>query len=162
MTTVSRPITNIRVLSPSRKRRRAGDIFALQVRDGEYLFGRLVSTEARVGGFPNCHLIYIYKTVSSDKKNIPELKVSDILLPPIAINQKPWTLGYFECVGYRPLQKSDLLDRHCFFDGNKYFDERGEEIPRPHSEPISEDALHSYRSFDDVLSIALELPLAAA
>jgi hypothetical protein len=38
--------TNLRVLRPSRKKVRAGDVFAMQMPDDLYLFGRLISTDA--------------------------------------------------------------------------------------------------------------------
>jgi hypothetical protein len=38
--------TNLRVLRPSRKKVRAGDVFAMQMPDDLYLFGRVISTDA--------------------------------------------------------------------------------------------------------------------
>jgi hypothetical protein len=42
-------VVNLKLLRPSRKRLAAGDIFVMLPPDGKYLFGRVISTEARAG-----------------------------------------------------------------------------------------------------------------
>ena len=42
-------LANLRILTPSRKRLKVGDIFVMQVLDKGYLFGRLIRTDA-LGG----------------------------------------------------------------------------------------------------------------
>ncbi len=44
-----------------------GDIFALQARDNQYLFGRVIRTDARYGSLDELILIYIYRTFSPEK-----------------------------------------------------------------------------------------------
>lgn len=153
--------TNMRVLAPSRKSRTPGDVFALQLRDGEFIFGRLISTTARVGGFEGCHLIYIYRTATPTKTQIPSLDPHGLLVPPMATNQKPWTLGFFETVTHLPLVPArDVLSQHCFRDiRGRFFDDQSRELPEC-IEPCGEFGLHSYRTIDDAISKALGIPLA--
>jgi Immunity protein 26 len=155
------PKTNMRVLAPSRKRRAPGDVFAIQVRDREFIFGRLVSTTARVGGFEDCHLVYIYRATSPTKTEIPLLDPHDLLVPPMATNQKPWTLGFFEVISPQSfIPERDVLPQHCFRDTRgRFFDDKGRELPR-RFEPCGEFGLQSYRTIDDTISKALGLPLA--
>ena len=50
-------MTNLRVLKPSRKRLNAGDLLAMQLPDECYLFGRVITTEARIGPMDGVILI---------------------------------------------------------------------------------------------------------
>lgn len=119
--------TNLRVLRPSRKKPKAGEVFALQLVDGRYLFGRVISTEAIAGpSMGGAILIYVYRE-RSDQKELPEraeLRPDRLLVSPIMTNQQPWTKGYFETIENLPLDGDDVLSQHCFrrWDG-RYFDE---------------------------------------
>jgi hypothetical protein len=149
--------TNLRVLQPSRKKRRPGDVFVYVMPDGLFRFGRLISKDAKIGGFP-ATLVYFYKGESSAKFPVPDLAPANLLVPPLGTNQKPWTLGYFEVVESRPLTGADLLPVHCFRDSRGwYFDERGRRLAHP-IEPCGEYGLHSFRTIDDLLSDVLGFP----
>jgi hypothetical protein len=146
--------TNLRVLQPSRKKRRRGDVFVYQMPDDRFRFGRLISTDASIGGFP-ANLVYLYEAESNAKLPVPNLSPARVLVPPLGTNQKPWTLGYFEVVERQPLVQADLLPTHCFRDSRGwYFDERGHQLQHP-LEPCGEYALHSFRTIDDLLSDVL-------
>ncbi|MEZ5170672.1 MAG: immunity 26/phosphotriesterase HocA family protein [Acidimicrobiia bacterium] len=90
--------TNLQVLSPSRKKPKVGDVFALQLADGRYLFGRIISTDAMAGpSMGGAILIYVYRE-RSDQKALPkraELRPDRLLVSPIMTNQRPWTKGCF-------------------------------------------------------------------
>jgi hypothetical protein len=127
--------------------------------DGLYRFGRLVARNIAVGGFepsPVQHLVYFYRGESATKDVVPDLGNLDLLLPPLVVNQKPWTLGYFERVARVPITADQKLHTHCFRDAlrGRYFDETGAELASA-SEPCGEWALQSYRTVDDALSSAL-------
>ncbi|MCZ7627614.1 MAG: immunity 26/phosphotriesterase HocA family protein [Microthrixaceae bacterium] len=150
--------TNLQVLSPSRKKPKVGDVFALQLPDGRYLFGRVISTEAMAGpSMGGAILIYVYRE-RSDQKELPEraeLRPDRLLVSPIMTNQQPWTKGYFETIENLPVDGDDVLDQHCFrrWDG-RYFDEALNELPGP-IEPVGDYGVHSYRTIDDEISDAL-------
>lgn len=86
--------TNLLVLKPSRKRLVPGDIFALKPEGHPVYFGRVISTDARVGPFPGI-LIYIHNASSNVADDVPELRRESLLVPPLITNRLPWTKGYF-------------------------------------------------------------------
>jgi hypothetical protein len=149
----------MRVLKPSRKRLRPGDVFVLQP-DEQYLFGRVIKTGVIGGGFPNCILIYIYNARSASKE-IPlgsGLLPNRLLVPPITTNRLPWSRGYFELIARVPLEPSEVLEQHCFrSSGGKYYDEAGHQLAGP-VEPVGVWGVHSYRTIDDAVSDALGIP----
>jgi Immunity protein 26 len=155
--------TNLQVLGPSRKKPKAGDVFATQPPDGKYLFGRVIDTEAAIGPMKGCILIYLFQT-RSDSKEPPargELTPAKLLFPPVMTNQLPWSRGYFETIAHSPLEPGDVLEVHCFRRSNgQYFDEANNELPGP-VPPVGDWGLHSYRTIDDQISDALGFPRAA-
>jgi hypothetical protein len=108
--------TNLRVLQPSRKKLRAGDVFAMQMPDDLYLFGRVIGTDAVIGPMTGIILIYIFRTRSEVKAppRREDLRPDNLLVPPILINRLPWSRGYFETIDHRPLEQEDLLKQNCF------------------------------------------------
>jgi hypothetical protein len=147
--------TNLQVLAPSRRAIRPGDVFVFKPASMPFFFGRVIRTDATVGGFPNGILVYLYAVSSTDKTRVPELRRDELLLPPLATNRLPWSRGYFETVASRPLTESDVLPVHCFRSSTgRCFDEAGNPIEVP-VEPMGEFALQSYRSIDDLVSDAL-------
>lgn len=152
--------TNLKVLKPSRKPVRAGDVFVCQPDDSRFLFGRVIRTDVNVGGFPNGILVYIYNASSSKKGSVPKLDRDDLLLPPLATNRLPWSRGYFETVTTRPLTDADVLPVHCFRSSSgRCYDEMGNLMEAPVA-PVGDFALQSFRSIDDLISDALGIPKA--
>lgn len=156
---MSGPATNLRVLKPSRKRPRAGDVFVMQLPDDSYVFGRVISTAAMAGAsMPGAILIYVYQQ-RFDSKVVPgrsEVSRDRLLVAPMMTNRLPWSRGYFETVAHWPLEADDTLPQHCFLSAarGRYFDEKGNELAGP-VEPVGVYGLHSYRTIDDAVSTAL-------
>lgn len=152
---------NMVVLSRTRKRRVAGEIFVYQMRSEPsiFRFGRVIRTDARVGPMENVNLVYLYKNSSPSCSKIPELAPNNLLVPPEFINDLPWSKGYFQTVAVRELLPSDILEEHCFFwySRQRYVDEYGNEVPQ-HSTGVGQYALASYRTIDDRISDALGIP----
>ena len=158
---------NLRVLKRSRKKPRPGDVFVFQLKcqPGRYRFGRVIMTDASIGGFQNVILVYLYKATSSSKREIPHLSPRDLLIRPAGTNRLPWTRGYFETVAHEELRDEDRLPMHCFRSTVRggLFDERGrrlEKVVAPPGVPVGEYGLDSYRTIDDEVSEALGVPLA--
>jgi len=149
---------NMQVLKRSRKPPARGDIFAYRLRGHPFGFGRVIRLGTKIGGFEDVVLIYIYRAFSSDKNAIPELTKRDLLIPPLGINRRPWTMGYFETVAHRALDERDVLSVHCFRDevGRRYCDEFGRSLPK-RKKPCGLYALGSFRTVDAKLSMALGL-----
>jgi hypothetical protein len=151
------PAVNMIPLEKSRKRLKAGDIFVVQMRPGEYVFGRVISITAACLPMKDCLLLYFYRSFSDHKDKIPPLDCQDLLFPPVMTNRLGWSRGYFETVAHRPLEPGDVLE-HCFEHlSGRYFDDKGNEIAR--SEPCGAYVFHSYASLDDEISEALGIPL---
>ena len=159
---VTPPPTNLGILEPSRKRLRPGDVFAMEIPAGSYRFGRVVATDALVGPFPNCVLIYVFGAESKSKEppDPAVLRPENLLVPPLMTNLLPWSRGYFETLENRTLQPGEVLDRHCFaHDNGRYYDEYNNELPGP-LPPVGQRVLHSFRTIDDEISKAIGIPLA--
>jgi len=158
---MSNPPTNLRVLRPSRHRPVAGDVFALQVPDRSYLFGRVILVEPDRAPMPLSYLIYVYDHRGSDKAfDIRQLRPDRLLIPPVWINRMPWAKGYFETLANLPIDKGDLLEQHCFVRWTgELLDETGATLPQ-RVEPCGDWALSSYRWLDDRISDALSIPRA--
>jgi hypothetical protein len=156
-------VTNLRVLAPSRKAPRPGDLFAMQLPDESFLHGRVISTEAKAGpSMPGAILVYVYdsRSDSCTDPDLSALRPDRLLLGPIMTNRKPWSKGYFQTIANQPLHDDDVLTRNCFVDSRgRYLDEKGNILPGP-VEPVGTYGLHSYRSIDDAVSDALGLPRA--
>lgn len=155
--------TNLRVLSPSRKKPLAGDIFAMQLLDGDYLFGRVVGADLQQynrAPMPGAYLIYVYNVRSPGKQcDLSILSPDRLLLPPVFVNRMPWTKGFFDKVGHEELSPRVLLKQHCFWDAARarYVDEQLNPLPRK-VEPCGDWGLSSYRWLDDQISDALGIP----
>lgn len=152
---------NLAVLRTSRSDPNKGDIFVMLPPDKLFLYGRVISTEAKVGPMNNCMLIYIYSIRSSSKLPVPELDPQKLLIAPILTNKLPWRRGYFEALLHRELEESDYLSQHCFksLSTGRYYDEFGKELDGP-TDPVGVRGLHSFRTIDDAISKVLGIPLA--
>jgi Immunity protein 26 len=149
---------NLQPLKPSRKKQSPGDIFAMRLVDDRYLFGRVISTEAKAGwSLSGSILIYIYRVVVDGPELPPmdQLTRDNLLVPPIMTNALPWSKGYFETVAQAGLAATDVLSRHCFRSSSgKYYDEKCVELAGE-VQPCGDWGLHSFRTIDDEISYAL-------
>jgi len=149
---------NLAILSPSRRTPKAGDIFVARPPDGRYLFGRVVTSEAIIGPIKRCVLVYIHAARAQEKRPVPILRASELLVPPLLTNLLPWSRGFFEFVENRPIVLGERLRKHSFVDSSgRYFDEFGHRLPGP-TGPVGNWGLHSYQTIDDAISDALGLP----
>ena len=160
--------TNLRVLNPSRKAPKPGDVFRLQLTEGCYHFGRVIRTDARwtrAAGARPAILIYIYR-YTSEAADLPprdELRPGRLLVSPIMTNGLAWSRGYFDTVKNVPLDADDVPSPHCFSDASVsggYFDEMSNPLSGP-IEPVGDYGLHSFRTIDDEISGALGIPKAS-
>jgi hypothetical protein len=125
----------LRVLAPSRKRIRAGDVFAMLPKDGKgYLFGRVITTTAVAHGWDRMILIYVYRFRSKAKEAPPqeELSPDSLLVPPIMTDRLAWSKGFSETIANWPVEEGDRLPQHCFRDyAGAYYDEMSNRLRAP-------------------------------
>ena len=161
-------ITNLRVLKRTNKKPEAGDIFAMQIPDGRYLFGRVIEADLPRdrAPMPLSNLVYIYDALSvSEKPALERLNPSNLLIPPYFTNRKLWTLGYAKVVDHADVLSEDRLEHHSFKDliaDHRYriVDEFGVETQHV-SDLCGTWGLVSYRYLDDRISEALGIPPAS-
>lgn len=156
---------NLLVLSPSRKRRKPGEIFVLSVKEGQYYWGRVIALNTHIG-WHGTFLAYIYNTKTRWKNPIPLLDKTNLLIPPFGTDNLVWSRGYFETVEYRLLTDDDVLQQHCFVSHgirgypDNFFDENGN--PMDHRiEPCGTYGLATHYGIDKEVSNALGIPLAS-
>jgi hypothetical protein len=154
-------VTNLRVLRASRRKPKQGDVFAMLLPDSKYLFGRVISTTARIGPIKDVVLIYIFRS-RSDTKDLPDraiLRTGNLLLQPILTNRLPWIRGYFETCASFAFSEGEVLSQHCFrslLRKGEYFDEFNNRLSGPIG-PVGNYGLDGYGSIDRMISKALGL-----
>lgn len=154
---------NLQVLKPSRARPQAGDVFAFRPGGVDFMFGRVIRTDAQVGPrIRGLNLIYVYDVRAPSKEVDPaELTPDRLLLPPMMTNALPWVHGYFETIERKPVIDQDRLRGHVFASSNgRFYDDEDHEVPAASGVPIGSYGVHSYQTIDDEISKALGLPVA--
>jgi Immunity protein 26 len=154
------PPAHLRILKKSRRAPQRGDIFAFQIEamPDRFFFGRVIATDTNLGGMDgSAILIYIYRASSAVKTAVPELRPSELLVPPIGTNRLPWSRGFFEVVKSAPVDPGDILPQHCFRDiFHPFVDEYGKPLSGP-TEPVGFYGLSGIGSIDLKIGAALGL-----
>lgn len=123
----------MQVLRRSRKKPRAGDVFAYKFADRGYGFGRVIC--ASTAAWPEIHtvLIYLYTGLFRDMSEIPNFDPPHLLYAPLITDLNAWRLGYFQTISHAPLSGTQVLPVHCFSwrtsEGVEYRDEFGRILP---------------------------------
>ena len=131
---------NLQFLKKSRLKQ--GDIFAMLMSDGKYLFGRIIRDKLTFQNSPfgGSYLIYIYNVRSPDKTvDYSRLNPDNLLIPPMYTSNILWNKGYAVKVANFGISNEDLLKQHCFYSTThkEYLDENGVKIARK-TEPCGE------------------------
>jgi hypothetical protein len=152
---------NLREIQRSRKKPVPGDVFAMFMPGRGWLYGRVVATDALIGPFEDCLLLYIYRHVSGECRAPDDLS-PELLVPPILTDTFPWKKGYFKTIAHVPLRRDQLLPVHCFYSPvrSHYFNEKNQQLDH-RTEPCGFYALTTERGIDGRISEALGVPSAA-
>jgi hypothetical protein len=128
----------------------------MKLSSSDYLFGHVVRIDAKIGGFPNCVLLYIYEARSSSPEKIPELSKEALLLPPRGTNHQGWLKGVFRTIRNDALRKDQIFSIHCFYDDlkDRYVNEYGENL-RKRLEPCGDAWMDSYLTIGESIFLAL-------
>lgn len=101
-------------LCEKRQKAKVGDLFRLSPETGIYLWGRLIRKDRFFGVDANLNLVYIYDAISMEKPDTKLLKPSNLLIPPIVVNNLGWSRGYWQIMISGPLSPRDFLPNHRF------------------------------------------------
>lgn len=105
-------------------------MFAMHLTDGQYLFGRVVATDATVSGGAKLNLVYVFKYRSRTMSPPRHLSAKDLLIAPEITNRQGWLKGYWQTIESRAFEEGERLAVHCFFDetNGRYVDEYGKRL----------------------------------
>jgi hypothetical protein len=121
------------VIRKKRHRPKVGDVFALQLVDGLYRFGRVFHTAVPIGGKDDCgHLILVYRYAAAGLDGCPARLLPDAILgPPMVTIPVVWSRGYFVHLQNRPIAPEEVpMPGPCFSNyGDSYFDADGNVVP---------------------------------
>ena len=151
---------NLEILSPSRKKPKIGDVFVIKPVGHDYYFGQVIKTDVDSGfSKVNNFLIYVFNSTSKDFAAVPKLSRTNLLISPMVVNMKPWTLGYFQFVRNNPL--TEVLPEHSFLCPIRkvYFNEYGQKQAKSVDGILAgRSGLASYRAVSEEVSQVLGIP----
>ncbi|MEU4483970.1 immunity 26/phosphotriesterase HocA family protein [Streptomyces purpurascens] len=156
----------LKKMKGQRRKHEVGDVFALQLDDSSYRFGRIVKLgeSGPQGRFPGGILAYIYDVESGDPEpDLAGLTPDRLLMPPFFTMNWVWNKGYFRTVAHEHLGSAHLLKQHCFYDASTegYVDD-SDNIITDRAEPCGWFALANFEHFQKELDDALAGRLAPA
>ena len=121
------------VIRKKRHRPKVGDVFAFQLADGLYRFGRVFHTDVPVygKGETGAILVVAYRyEARSIEECPPRLLPKDIIGPPTLLQPRVWSRGYFAHLENRPFEPGEVpIPGPCFLDYDTYCDPDGNPMP---------------------------------
>ncbi|GEN45965.1 immunity 26/phosphotriesterase HocA family protein [Alkalibacillus haloalkaliphilus] len=119
-------------MKPSRKKRKAGEVFVLQPKEGIYFYGRVMKVNISIQrpGMSGWSLVYIYQNPTNELKLPNHLDNRELLIAPKIVNNQGWLKGYFCSIGHIPVKDEDYKKDYGFWDivTKQYLDEEGKPI----------------------------------
>ena len=110
----------------SNKEPEIGDIFIIQPEKELYYYGKVIQTKINSINvfYKGMYLIYIYDKWTRGKKSDINLDSIPLLIPPMIVNKRPWTMGYIETIKKSYVSDYDLSIDYGFWDvlRNKHYD----------------------------------------
>ncbi|WP_137223009.1 Imm26 family immunity protein [Shewanella sp. MEBiC00475] len=153
------PATNVIHQVAYKKRLKVGDVFRLEYPDNKFIFGRVMTLDSEVGGFPDCIKIHIYNIISEQSELPKDLIQSSLLVAPVFVNKLGFSRGYMPVIGNIPVESSQNIDGACYlsvFPKCCHVDEAGNQVEENELEGVW--GLGNYRTMDDSISKALGIP----
>lgn len=121
-------------MKQSKKEPKTGDVFVLQPQKGDYCYGKVIQAKikSQYATFNGWHLIYVYNYITHDIVSHIHIDNTPLLIAPMIINNRPWTMGYFETLFNSSVTDYDKSIDFGFWDvlRKKCFDIHGNEISR--------------------------------
>lgn len=92
-----------------------GDIFAFEIKDVGWFFGRVVKIDSMIGGFGDSTLCYFYKHKAAGPTDVPDLSLDQLLIPPMAVPRYLWTSGYCLVQRNEPLTPTNTFEKQSLW-----------------------------------------------
>ena len=104
-------------MNKSGKHPKEGDIFLVQPLMNMYYYGKVIQTQIQSkDSFVNgMNLIFIYNKYTTDQSIPEDLNDAGFLIPPIIINNLPWSRGYFQTIGTAPVTEREKSMSYGFW-----------------------------------------------
>ncbi len=154
---------NLENLGGSRKVIKTGDVFVFKPKKHPYYYGVVINSDANIFTAKGLVHIHLFNLNSEKGNSVPDnLHCSKLLIPPILTNKLGWRKGYFKTIGNIAVKDFMSAKNATFFYYNgEIFDDNSNQLLVPKSiEETGSFAITSYLNIDNLISLALEIPLA--
>ena len=154
---------NLENLGGTRKNIKSGDVFVFKPKKHPYYYGVVINSDASIFTAKGLLHIQFFNLNSENGNSVPDdLHCAKLLIPPILTNKLGWRKGYFKTIGNVDIKDFISVQNAAFFYYNgKIFDDSSNQLPSPKSiEETGSFAITSYLNIDNLISLALEIPLA--
>lgn len=117
-------------LAGRQRRPATGDVFRIRVLGGPYYFGLVVDGNMEVGPMAPGSILTVIFQGSSDSGELSDFDAlcrRVLLIPPIIVNQRPWTVGYAQKIGQTTARPEIDYTFYSYAFG-KYVNQQGQEV----------------------------------
>lgn len=148
-------------IGQTRQLPRQGDVFALKLKNGKWLFGRVAFSTPPISPWGDWEegvvLIYLYD-IQHDNPTPPQIfKLTSLLLPPLIVIDEPWQEGYVLPLENRGFEPGERYKRHCFRSQSvlRMCDDQGRVVTEQF-EPVVDLDMYSLSGLDELVSAAIK------
>lgn len=143
-----------------------GDIFTFSIKEGEYMFGRVIADKVLGQGISEGKLIviYIYNVTSKSKTDVQysSLTLDNLLAGPFILLKENFKFGYLEIIYYESINDVNVHFPICFeirhLVGNPCENQLGEKIEKQKICGMS--GIWNIAAIEQKVCMALGLPVA--
>ncbi|MFC1946271.1 immunity 26/phosphotriesterase HocA family protein, partial [Chloroflexota bacterium] len=106
------------VIKKSYKEPETGDVFALQPKEGVYYYGKVIRSkvESKNIMFKGWYLVFIFNIKTNQIQADVNINNVPLLIRPMVVNKRPWTMGYFKTINNTPITDYDCSIDYGFWD----------------------------------------------
>jgi len=123
------PERELVAMKRSYKEPQDGDVFIVQPTKGVYYYGKVIQAnlDSKANSFFGWHLIYIYDFWTKEIRVGVKLDGVPLLIAPMVVNKRPWTMGYIETIYNSSVTDYDRSIHYGFWDvlRKKFYDLQG-------------------------------------
>lgn len=135
-----------------------GAIFAYQAVPGFWHYGRVMALDTDVGVGPDCLLLHFYRESSTQMTKLPDFRLDELMLTPVATDRTPWALGMFQTVDRIKLTEAE----QAAVGGGSQKARRIEDLEGPASPgnpAMVASQFSKHLEIDEMICLAHDIPL---